>query len=51
VSRRQLELLVGRWRAGEGVASDLLPGTSSGGRIARLDPAKVCASDLGAGGR
>jgi putative transposase len=25
-------MLVGRWRAGEGVASDLLPGTSSGGR-------------------
>ena len=24
--------LVGRWRAGEGVASDLLPGRSSGGR-------------------
>ena len=32
VSRRQVYVLVGRWRAGEGVASDLLPGTSSGGR-------------------
>jgi putative transposase len=32
VSRRQLYVLVGRWRAGEGVASDLLPGTSGGGR-------------------
>lgn len=32
VSRRQVYVLVSRWRAGEGVASDLLPGTSSGGR-------------------
>ncbi len=32
VSRRQVYVLVGRWRAGEGLASDLLPGTSSGGR-------------------
>jgi putative transposase len=32
VSRRQVYVLVGRWRAGEGVASDLLPGASSGGR-------------------
>jgi putative transposase len=32
VSRRQVYVLVGRWRAGDGVASDLLPGTSSGGR-------------------
>src|ERR1039457_2565845 len=32
VSRRQVSGLVGRWRAGEGLASDLLPGTSSGGR-------------------
>jgi len=32
VSRRQVYMLVGRWRAGEGVASDLLPGTSGGGR-------------------
>ncbi|MEV0291895.1 Mu transposase C-terminal domain-containing protein [Kribbella sp. NPDC050820] len=32
VSRRQVYLLVQRWRAGEGVASDMLPRTSSGGR-------------------
>ena len=32
VSRRQVYVLLGRWRAGEGVASDLLPGRSSGGR-------------------
>jgi putative transposase len=32
VSRRQVYVLVRRWRAGEGLASDLLPGTSSGGR-------------------
>jgi putative transposase len=32
VSRRQVYVLVGRWRAGEGLVSDLLPGTSSGGR-------------------
>jgi putative transposase len=25
-------VLIGRWRAGEGLAPDLLPGTSSGGR-------------------
>jgi len=32
VSRRQVYALVGRWRAGEGVTSDLLPGRSSGGQ-------------------
>jgi putative transposase len=32
VSRRQVYLLVSRWRSGEGLVSDLLPGTSSGGR-------------------
>jgi len=32
VSRRQVYVLVGRWRAGQGVASDLLPGRSSGGQ-------------------
>ncbi|MGI8311488.1 DNA-binding domain-containing protein [Saccharopolyspora hattusasensis] len=32
VSRRQVYVLVGRWRAGEGVVSDLLLGRSSGGR-------------------
>ncbi|MFC9499844.1 hypothetical protein [Streptomyces sp. NPDC056982] len=31
-SRRQVYVLLGRWRAGEGVVSDLLPGHSSGGR-------------------
>ncbi|MFE9890640.1 DNA-binding domain-containing protein [Streptomyces scopuliridis] len=31
ISRRQVYALVGRWRAGEGVVSDLLPGRSSGG--------------------
>lgn len=38
ISRRQVYALVTRWRAGEGVVSDLLPGSSSGGRGgARLD--------------
>jgi putative transposase len=32
ISRRQVYLLVARWRAGEGMTSDLLPGRSSGGR-------------------
>ena len=32
VSRRQVYLLLARWRAGEGVVSDLIPGRSSGGR-------------------
>ena len=32
VSRRQVYVLVGRWRAGGGLVSGLLPGTSSGGR-------------------
>ncbi|UUY45964.1 helix-turn-helix domain-containing protein [Streptomyces yangpuensis] len=32
ISRRQVYVLVGRWRAGVGVVSDLLPGRSSGGR-------------------
>lgn len=32
VSRRQVYVLLGRWRAGEGVVSDLLPRRSSGGR-------------------
>ncbi len=32
VSRRQVYLLLGRWRAGEGVVSDLLPRRSSSGR-------------------
>lgn len=32
ISRRQVYVLIGRWRAGEGVVSDLLPGRSHGGR-------------------
>lgn len=32
VSRRQVYVLLGRWRAGEGVVTDLLPRRSSGGR-------------------
>jgi putative transposase len=32
LSRRQIYVLLGRWRAGGGVVSDLLPGRSSGGR-------------------
>lgn len=41
ISRRQVYVLVGRWRAGEGVVSDLLPGKSSGGRGAGRLPADV----------
>ncbi|MGH3156244.1 MAG: helix-turn-helix domain-containing protein [Streptosporangiaceae bacterium] len=33
VSRRQVYVLVRRWRAGKGLASDLLPGRSGGGRL------------------
>jgi putative transposase len=32
ISRRQVYVLLGRWRAGEGVVTDLLPGQSTGGR-------------------
>ncbi|MEV6415357.1 Mu transposase C-terminal domain-containing protein [Kribbella sp. NPDC051718] len=32
LSRRQVYVLLGRWRTGGGVVSDLLPGRSSGGR-------------------
>ncbi|WP_222722383.1 Mu transposase C-terminal domain-containing protein [Actinomadura alba] len=32
ISRRQVYALLRRWRQGEGVVTDLLPGTSSGGR-------------------
>ena len=32
VSRRQVYVLVSRWRAGGDIVSDLLPGASSGGR-------------------
>ena len=41
VSRRQVYVLLGRWRAGEGVVSDLLPGRSSGGRGRRELPDEV----------
>jgi putative transposase len=32
VSRRQVYVMLRRWRDGEGVVSNLIPGTSSGGR-------------------
>ncbi len=41
VSRRQVYALVTRWRAGEGVVSDLLPGRSSGGRGGGRLPGEV----------
>src|SRR6266851_516932 len=41
VSRRQVYALVRRWRAGEGLASDLLPGVSSGGRGGERLPDEV----------
>ncbi|GAA4976436.1 putative transposase [Nonomuraea thailandensis] len=41
ISRRQVYVLLGRWRAGEGVVSDLLPGRSSGGRRLGRVPAAV----------
>jgi putative transposase len=41
ISRRQVYVLVGRWRAGEGVVSDLRPGRSSGGRGAGRLPDEV----------
>jgi putative transposase len=41
ISRRQVYALVKRWRAGEGVVSDLLPGRSSGGRGAGRLPDEV----------
>ena len=41
VSRRQVYVLVARWRAGEGVVSDVLPGRSSGGRGAGRLPDEV----------
>ena len=41
VSRRQVYALVRRWRAGERLASDLLPGTSSGGRGGERLPDEV----------
>ncbi|MEV0590662.1 helix-turn-helix domain-containing protein [Nonomuraea cavernae] len=41
ISRRQVYVLLSRWRAGEGVVSDLLPRSSSGGRGRRRLPAAV----------
>ncbi|WP_434094493.1 Mu transposase C-terminal domain-containing protein [Nonomuraea dietziae] len=41
LSRRQVYVLLGRWRAGEGVVSDLLPRRSSGGRKLGRVPAAV----------
>ena len=41
VSRRQVYALVGRWRAGKGLVSDLLPGASSGGRGGGRQPDEV----------
>ena len=41
LSRRQVYTLLGRWRAGEGVVSDLVPGASSGGRGGRRLPEVV----------
>ena len=41
LSRRQVYTLLGRWRAGEGVVSDLVPGASSGGRGGRRLPEAV----------
>ncbi len=41
LSRRQVYILLARWRAGSGVVSDLLPGRSSGGRGRELLPEPV----------
>lgn len=41
VSRRRVYVLLGRWRAGEGVVSDLLPRRSSGGRGRAQLPVEV----------
>ncbi|MFR9774034.1 Mu transposase C-terminal domain-containing protein [Nocardia sp. SC052] len=41
LKRRQVYALVKRWRAGDGLASDLLPGTSSGGRGGERLPDEV----------
>ncbi len=53
ISRRQVYLLVGRWRAGERVVSDLLPGRSSAGAVradyrtrSRRSCGKCCAPDI-----
>ena len=41
VSRRLVYVLLGRWRVGEGVVSDLIPGKSSGGRGGQRLPDEV----------
>ncbi|MGW4094292.1 DNA-binding domain-containing protein [Nocardia sp. NPDC004750] len=41
LKRRQVYALVKRWRSGDGLASDLLPGTSSGGRGGERLPDEV----------
>lgn len=41
ISRRQVYVLLSRWRAGAGVVSDLLPRRSSGGRGRGRLPAAV----------
>ncbi|MEV1178317.1 DDE-type integrase/transposase/recombinase, partial [Nonomuraea sp. NPDC049784] len=41
ISRRHVYVLLGRWRAGEGVVSDLLPRRSSGGQGRGRVPAEV----------
>lgn len=41
ISRRQVYVLLRRWREGDGVVSDLLPGRSQGGRGGSRLPAEV----------
>ncbi|GAA4718090.1 Mu transposase C-terminal domain-containing protein [Promicromonospora umidemergens] len=41
ISRRQVYVLLRRWREGQGVVSDLIPGRSSGGRGGERLPAEV----------
>ncbi len=41
LSRRQVYVLLRRWRAGEGVVSDLVPGSSGGGRGGKRLPEVV----------
>jgi putative transposase len=41
VSRRQVYAMLVRWRSGSGLASDLIPGRSSGGRGRELLPEAV----------
>ena len=41
ISRRQVYVLLRRWREGQGVVSDLVPGRSNGGRGGQRLPAEV----------